>query len=536
MPTAPFTPADYEAAKSWPFQEARALMKRLEKVEKDGTKETVVFETGYGPSGLPHIGTFGEVARTTMVRRAFEALTGRASKIICFSDDMDGLRKVPPNLPNQSLLEQNLQKPLSRVPDPFGTHESFSAHNNAKLREFLDRFGFEYEFMSATEAYSSGAFDQTMIRMLEVYDEVMDIILPTLGEERQKTYSPILPISPKTGRVLYVPLLDRDATTGEVVFEDEDGTRTTMDVRGGRAKLQWKADWAGRWYALGVDYEMSGEDLTESVRLSNRIVAALGGTPPAGFQYQLFLDEEGRKISKSKGNGLTIEQWLRYAEPESLSLFNFASPKKAKKLYFDVIPKTADDYRAHVEHYQGQEGAKALDNPAWHIHGEDVPTAIPAVPFGLLLNIVDAGGIDDANVLRGFVAKYRPDADEAERAAVEPLIEHAIAYFHDFVLPKKHYREPTEQEGKALAILAETLSGMTGEEDEQALQTVVFDAGKAAEFENLRAWFVGLYEVVFGQSEGPRMGPFIKIYGPKETAALIEGALARSHTRAAAQE
>ncbi|WP_031551455.1 lysine--tRNA ligase [Parvularcula oceani] len=526
-----FTAEDFEAAKSWPFQEARSLIKRLDQMEKQGKPKDgpVVFETGYGPSGLPHIGTFGEVARTSMVRNAFEALTGRPSRIVCFSDDMDGLRKVPPNLPNQSLLEQNLQRPLSSIPDPFGTHESFSAHNNARLREFLDRFGFEYEFVSATDAYRSGRMDDAMMRMLEVYDEVLDILLPTLGEERRATYSPILPISPTTGRVLYVPLLERDAGTGDVVFEDEDGSRATINVKGGAAKLQWKADWAGRWYALGVDYEMSGEDLTESVRLSNRIVKALGGTPPAGFQYQLFLDEEGRKISKSKGNGLTIDQWLRYAAPESLSLYNFTAPKKAKKLYFDVIPKTADEYRTHVEKYEGQEGAKALDNPAWHIHRGDVPGVVPPVSFGLLLNIVDAGGIDDPAVLRGFVRKYRPGASEAEMAATEPLIGYAINYFHDFVLPKKSYRAPTEQEAQALGILAETLDGMSGEEDEGTLQTAVFDAGKAVEFKNLRDWFRAIYEVVFGQSEGPRMGPFAKIYGPKETAELIRGALARTH-------
>ncbi len=507
-------------------------MKRLEKVEKDGAKDVVTFETGYGPSGLPHIGTFGEVARTTMVRRAFEALTGRKTRIVCFSDDMDGMRKVPPTVPNAGELTPHLQKPLSRVPDPWGTHESYAAHNNARLRDFLDRFGFDYTFMSATAAYEGGVMDGVMMRMLEVYDEVMDIILPSLGEERRATYAPILPISPKTGRVLYVPLLERDASTGEVVFEDEDGERTTLDVRGGRAKLQWKADWAGRWYALGVDYEMSGEDLTESVRLSNRIVSALGGTPPAGFQYQLFLDEEGRKVSKTKGNGLTIEEWLRYAEPETLALYNFVNPKKAKKLYFDVIPKQADDVIANAAAYHGQKGAKAIDNPAWHVFGGEVPgaegaPALPPVPFSLLLNIVNAGGITQASVLEGFVRKYRPGASEGEMEAVRPLIAHAVAYGQDFVVPNKTYRQPDERERAALLDLAGRLDGLTGEEDEQGVQTVVFDAGKAAGFENLRDWFTAIYEVVLGQSEGPRMGPFVKLYGARETAALIREALER---------
>ena len=522
-----FTADDYEAAKSWPFQEARALIKRLDRVEQDGAKDAVVFETGYGPSGSPHIGTFGEVARTTMVRRAFEVLTGRATRLVCVSDDLDGMRKVPPGVPDEAAMAEHLQKPLTAVPDPWGCHDGFAQHNNAKLRTFLDRFGFDYDFVSATDAYGSGRMDGAMIRMLEVFDEVMDVILPSLGEERRATYAPILPISPTTGRVLYVPILERDAGTGEIVFEDEDGTRRTTDVRGGRAKLQWKADWAGRWYALGVDYEMSGEDLTEAARLSNRIVRALGAEPPAGFHYQLFLDENGSKISKSKGNGLTIDEWLRYAEPETLALYNFVNPKKAKKLYFDVIPKQADDLRQHTEKFAEQAGAKALDNPAWHAFYGRVPDGVPAAPFGLLLNIVNAGGIEDAETLRGFVQKYRPDASEAEMAATEPLIAHAVAYARDFVLPNKTYRAPTPDERAALERLAETYDGMDGTEDPDAYQTAAFDAGKAQGFEDLRGWFRAIYEVAFGQSEGPRMGPFVKIYGPKRTAGLIRAALER---------
>ena len=527
MPDRTFTQADYEAAKSWPFQEARALIKRLERAEKDAPKDTVVFETGYGPSGSPHIGTFGEVARTTMVRRAFEALTGRATALICVSDDMDGMRKVPPGVPDPGAVAGHMQKPLTAVPDPWGEHESFAHRNNAQLRSFLDRFGFDYDFVSATDAYRSGRMDGAMIRMLEVYDEVMDIILPSLGEARRATYAPILPISPATGRVLYVPLLERDAATGRIVFEDEDGTRREADVRGGAAKLQWKADWAGRWYAFGVDYEMSGEDLTEAARLSNRIVKAMGGTPPAGFHYQLFLDEHGQKISKSKGNGVTVEEWLRYAEPDTLALYNFINPKKAKKLYFDVIPKQADDLRAHVEKYPEQEGAKALDNPAWHAFYGQVPDTVSAVPFGLLLNIVGAGGVEDAQTLRGFVTKYRPDATEAEMAATDPLIAHAIQYARDFVEPAKTYRAPTDAERAALTQLAAQYRSMDGGEDPDVYQTAAFDAGKAQGFEDLRGWFRAIYEVVFGQSEGPRMGPFVKIYGPDRTAKLIEDALGR---------
>lgn len=520
-----YSPDEIAAAKSWPFEEARKLDARLKRIGHEGV---VVFETGYGPSGPPHIGTFGEVARTTMVRRAFELTTGRTTRLISFSDDLDGMRKVPPHLPNQEMLAQYLQKPLTSVPDPWGGYESFAHHNNAKLRAFLDQFGFEYEFLSASECYKSGKFDATLIRVLERYDALMEIMLPSLGEERRETYSPILPISPKSGRVLYVPLLERDAGKGEIVFEDEDGEKIRMPVGGGNTKLQWKADWAGRWFALGVDYEMAGEDLTESVRLSNRIVKILGGEPPAGFNFQLFVDEEGKKISKTKGNGISIEEWLNYASPESLSLFMFQNPKSARKLYFDVIPKTLDEYWAHLEKYSGHQGAKALDNPVWHIHGGEPPNSATPVSFAMLLTLVNAVG-GDPEVLKGFIRKYRPNADADALAAADALTEYAARYYKDFVEPKKRYRAPTAEERAALEMLARKLKEIGDGADEDAYQTATFDAGKANGYEkNLRDWFKAIYEVVFGQSEGPRMGPFAKIYGAEATAELIEGALSRT--------
>ena len=523
-----FTEDDIAAAKAWPFEEARKLDARQKRLEKtDGHDGVVIFETGYGPSGPPHIGTFGEVARTAMVRRAFELMTGRKTRLISFSDDMDGLRKVAPQLPNQEMLAQYLQKPLTKVPDPWGSHESFAHHNNAKLRAFLDQFGFEYEFVSSTDCYNSGQFDQTLIRVLECYDAVMEIILPSLGDERRETYSPILPISPTTGRVLYVPMLEIDAKKGEIVFEDEDGSKVKMAVGGGNTKLQWKADWAGRWVALKIDYEMAGEDLTESVRLSNRIVKALGGEPPAGFNYQLFVDETGKKISKTKGNGITIEQWLTYASPESLSLFMFQNPKAAKKLYFDVIPKTLDEYWQHVEKYPSQEGAKALDNPAWHIHAGNPPAATTPVSFAMLLTLVNAVG-GEPEVLKGFIRKYRPNASAEELAAADALTQYAARYYKDFILPKKQYRQPTDQERAALGELAAHLREIGDGAEEDQYHTATFDTGKAHGYEkNLRDWFAAIYEIVFGQQEGPRMGPFTKIYGAEATAKLIEDALAR---------
>lgn len=524
-----FTAEDIAAAKAWPFDEARKLEARLNRLGRDrNPDDVVIFETGYGPSGPPHIGTFGEVARTTMVRRAFELMTGRKTRLISFSDDMDGMRKVPPHLPNQEMLVRYLQKPLTTVPDPWGSHESFAHHNNAKLRAFLDQFGFDYEFMSATEQYKSGKFDATLVRVLERYDALMEIMLPSLGDERKETYSPILPISPKTGRVLYVPLLERDAAKGEIVFEDEDGEKIRMPVTGGAAKLQWKTDWAGRWLALGVDYEMAGEDLTESVRLSNRIVKTLGGEPPAGFNFQLFVDEDGKKISKTKGNGISIEQWLTYASPESLSLFMFLNPKAAKKLYFDVIPKTLDEYWQHVEKYPSQDGAKALDNPAWHIHEGNPPAAATPVSFAMLLTLVNAVG-GEPEVLKGFIRKYRPGASPEELAAADALIQYAARYFRDFIEPKRQYRQPTDQERAALAALAARLREIGDEAGEDEYHTATFDTGKAHGYEkNLRDWFAAIYEIVFGQAEGPRMGPFTKIYGAGATAKLIEDALTRN--------
>ncbi|MGF1544508.1 MAG: lysine--tRNA ligase [Parvularculaceae bacterium] len=530
----PFPRDAIDAAKAWPFAEARALAKRMAKV---GPKDAVIFQTGYGPSGPPHIGTFGEVVRTTMVRRAFELIEpGAKTRLVSFSDDMDGMRKAPPHVPNQALLQEHLQKPLTAVPNPFDSeHDSFAAHNNASLRAFLDRFGFDYEFVSATLQYRSGVFDETLVRVLERYDAVMEIILPTLGEERRATYSPILPISPTSGRVLYVPMLEIDAAAGTIVFEDETGEKVKTAVGGGATKLQWKADWAGRWFALGVDYEMAGEDLTESVRLSSRIVAALGGEPPAGFNYQLFLDEAGKKISKTKGNGISIEEWLRYASPESLALFMFQNPRAAKKLYFDVIPKTADDYWTHVEKFPGQPDAKKLENPAWHVPGGPPPTATPPVDYAMLLTLVGAVGEADPAVVRGFVDKYRPDASAQELAAADNMIEGANAYFEDFVRPKKSFRTPGVDERAALEDLAARLRAAGENAEEQDYQTLVFDVGKAHGYEkNIRGWFAALYEIVFGQPEGPRMGPFTRIYGAEATAKLIDGALARESVDLAA--
>jgi lysyl-tRNA synthetase class 1 len=485
-----------------------------------------VFETGYGPSGLPHIGTFGEVARTTWVRHAYTVLTGRPSRLIAFSDDMDGLRKVPDNVPHRDLLARHLGKPLTAIPDPFGTHESFGAHNNAHLRSFLDQFGFEYEFASSTEYYRSGRFDAALLRVLACFDEILAVVLPTLGSERRATYSPILPIHPKTGQVMQVPIEHRDTDAGTIAWADpQTGTRFETPVTGGAAKLQWKADWAMRWFALGVDYEMSGKDLIDSVRLSGRICRILGSEPPVGFTYELFLDERAQKISKSKGNGLSVEEWLRYAPPEALGQFMFNAPGRAKRLYFDVIPKATDEYLANLARLRQQPDPV---NPAWHIHAGRIPNhGGSPIPFAVLLNLASVVNAETPELLWGFIRRYSPGASPETMPFLDRLVGHALAYYRDFVRPAKRYRVPNETERAALADLAETLRGMDPGATAETIQDAVFEVGKRHPFPALRDWFACLYQVLLGQPEGPRFGGFVALYGVAETISLIEAALAR---------
>jgi len=519
--------AHAHVSKAWPFEEARKVLSRIKRIPQP--TGPIIFETGYGPSGLPHIGTFGEVARTTMVRHAFRVLTEDKvpTRLICFSDDMDGLRKVPDNIPNKEMVTQHLGKPLTQVPDPFGEHPSFGQHNNARLKAFLDTFGFDYEFLSATQCYTSGRFDATLLKVLEHYDEIRDVILPTLGPERRATYSPFLPISRATGKVLQVPIVDRDVAAGTILFKDPDsGKLTQVPATRGHCKLQWKADWAMRWAALGVDYEMAGKDLIDSVRLSGRICRILGRQQPEGFNYELFLDENGEKISKSRGNGLTIEEWLTYASPESLAFYMYQSPRKAKRLHFDVIPRAVDEYVGHLAAYPKEEQAAKLINPVWHVHDGAPPQAELPISFALLLNLASASNSEDAEVLWGFIRRYTPDATPEGHPLLDELVGYAIRYFHDFVKPSKAYRAPTEKERAALADLDAHLAALPEKVLAEEIQSEVYAVGKAHAFEPLREWFQALYQVLLGQTQGPRFGSFVELYGVPETRALIAKALA----------
>ena len=520
-----------QVSKAWPFEEARKLLKRYPDGKPDGTP--VLFETGYGPSGLPHIGTFQEVLRTTLVRRAYETLTGGApTRLVAFSDDMDGLRKVPDNIENKGLLAAYLGHPLTRIPDPFGKYESFAHHNNAMLREFLDQFGFEYEFVSASDRYNSGQFDDALRGVLRNWQAIMDIMLPTLREERRQTYSPVLPVSPKTGQVLQVPVEVVDAEAGLVRFEDH-GEMVESCILGGNAKLQWKVDWAMRWVALGVDYEMCGKDLTDSVRESGKIARALGGRPPEGMIYELFLDENGEKISKSKGNGLTIEQWLTYGSEESLGFYLFREPKSAKSLHVGIIPRAVDEYWQFREKLAEQPIEQQLGNPVWHLlrangdqggAGDKLP-----VTYGLLLNLV---GVLGAGATReqvwSYLGNYVEDADPAAHPQLDKLVTNALAYNRDFIAPTLKRRKPEGNEAQALAALDEELAATSDDATAEELQNLVYEIGKDPHygFEQLRDWFKCLYETLLGSSQGPRMGSFIALYGIANTRQLIAEALA----------
>jgi lysyl-tRNA synthetase class 1 len=547
-------------AKSWPFEQARLLLARilrlrLSDAERDlasaliaqgkfaeliqtlpAMGKPVVFQCGFGASGLPHMGTFGEAARPTIVRNAFRALTEDAipSKLIVFSDDMDGLRKIPDNVPNREMLEEDRDKPVSRVRDPFGEYESFAHHNNARLRAFLDGFGFDYEFMSSTDCYTSGRFDEVLLTVLARFDKVQSIMLPTLGEERRATYSPFLPVSPKTGRVLQAPTVETHPDKGTIVFADEDGTLTEVPVTGGHVKLQWRPDWAARWTALEVDFEASGKDLVDSVRVSNKVCQALGGTPPEAFHFELFMDENNQKISKSKGNGLTMEEWLRYGTPESLTYYMYQSPKSAKRLFFDVIPKATDEYLQQLDAYnRGRaEGQTLLDNPAWHVHRGAPPEQGSPVSFSLLLNTVSAADASTKDILWGFLSRYLPGATPGSEPLLDKLAGYAINYYEDFVKPSKTFRAPTDQERAAMEDLVARMKAMPANVDAEAIQNEVFEVGKAAGFDPLRLWFGALYEVLLGQSQGPRFGSFVAIFGIDRTVALIERALAGDLTSA----
>ena len=504
---------------AWPFVEAKKMLReRKSFIEKKGK---IILQTGYGPSGLPHIGTFGEVVRTSMIVNALKHLTDIPTEIITFSDDMDGLRKIPDNVPNKDILEKNLNKPLTKVPDPFNKFGSFGEHNNEMLKNFLSQFGFKYTFKSSTELYKSGQFNNSLKLILKNYEGIMNIIIPTLGKERQKTYSPFLPICPDTGKVLEIPVTEIDNNNSKIIF-DNNGKKLEKSILNGECKLQWKVDWAMRWFSLDVDFEMYGKDLIESAILSTKIINLLGKKNPSGFAYELFLDEKGEKISKSKGNGISIEQWLRYASPESLAMYMYPNPKRAKKLYSEVVPKTVDEYLTFIEKYPSQEIKDQIQNPVWHVHNGKPPKEKIVMPFSMLLNLVGSSNADNKEIIWKFINRFHKEINPKENQILDGLTEYAINYFKDKVEPNKKFKRPNAEEKKALENLVKKLSKIEQTLSPEEIQTHVYTAGKENGYdENLRDWFKLIYEVVFGEENGPRMGFFISFFGLNETIKLI---------------
>ena len=504
---------------AWPFVEAKKMLReRKSFIEKKGK---ITLQTGYGPSGLPHIGTFGEVARTSMLVNALNQLSDLPTEIITFSDDMDGLRRVPDNVPNQKLLNDNLHKPLTQVPDPFEKFNSFGEHNNEMLKNFLDSFKFKYNFQSSTFLYKSGFFNPTLKIILDNYEGIMNIIIPTLGKERQQSYSPFLPICPDSGHVLEIPVLEIDKEKSRIIFDNK-GKKFEASILDGHCKLQWKVDWAMRWYALDVDFEMYGKDLIESAILSTKIINLIGKKNPSGFAYELFLDEKGEKISKSKGNGITIDQWLKYASPESLSLYMYQNPKRAKKLYKEIVPKAVDDYLDCIEKSKKQNELQLLMNPVWHVHNGNIPNENMIMTFSMLLNLVETSNADSKELLWKFVKKYKSDISEENFSIFDGLIGYAIKYFNDVIKAQKKYKNPNKNEKLALQALVKTLEKCTDEMSPEDIQTLIYSTGKENGYtENLRDWFKLIYEVVFGDENGPRMGFFISFFGVNETKELL---------------
>ena len=504
---------------AWPFVEAKKMLReRKSFIEKKGK---IILQTGYGPSGLPHIGTFAEVARTSMMVNALKQLTEIPTEIITFSDDMDGLRKVPENVPNKKLLEGNLHKPLTEVPDPFNKFKSFGEYNNEMLKNFLNNFNFNYTFKSSTSLYKSGFFNSSLQLILENYDGIMNIILPTLGKERQKTYSPFLPICPESGHVLEIPIIKIDKSNSKIIFDNK-GKKLEMSILNGNCKLQWKVDWAMRWYALDVDYEMYGKDLIESAILSTKIIKLIGKNNPSGFAYELFLDEKGEKISKSKGNGITIDQWLEYASPESLSLYMYQNPKRAKKLYKEIVPKAVDEYLDFIEKAKKQDELQMLMNPVWHVHNGVIPNENTIMSFSMLLNLVETSNAETKELLWKFVKKYKKNIEEKNYPIFNALVGYAIKYFNDVIKSQKKYKTPNENEKTALKALIKTLEDCNDQMSPEEIQTLIYSTGKENGYtENLRDWFKLIYEVVFGDENGPRMGFFISFFGVNETKELI---------------
>ena len=500
----------------WPFKEAAQIVK----LRKPRSDRPVLFETGFGPSGLPHIGTFAEVARTSWVRNAFEEVTGLDTRLMTFSDDMDGLRKVPLNFPNQRMLKEHLGRPLCTIPDPFSESDCFSGYMNNKLRDFLDTYQFNYEFKSSSVSYKGGDFDQGLAILLEKVQDVHSIVAPTLGEEKRDSWSPFLPICPSCGSVYSTRVTEYFPSRGEIGFVCDGnggdfagcGAEGEVSIFSGNVKVGWKMDWALRWYTYEVDYEMYGKDLIESAKLSGRIVRLMGKHPPVGMNYELFLDEEGKKISKSVGKGLTVDTWVEYAPIESLLYYIFQNPRRARRLYWDVVPKCVDDYLDALRKYPTIEPEKSPEQALWHIYGRgnSVPSYGAQVNFSMVGNLISALGTDAPDLLVEYLNRYDKKSDDYP-VVIKELIRKGMNYYRDFILPKKQYRTPLASEADQLRQLLFALEGADFLNEEE-LQAIPFELARKNNIDP-KLFFQMFYEIVLGQQRGPRFGSFAKMLG-----------------------
>jgi lysyl-tRNA synthetase class 1 len=522
-------------AELWPREEARRLAERVAAYEPE---RPVIFQSGFGPSGLPHLGTMAEILRPSFVRKAFHLIEpARPSRLIVFIDDLDGLRKVPENVPNRESVEQYLGMPVAKIPDPFGCCASFADHMVGLLGGFLAPVEVEYELMRAAEMYSSGRFDEGLKLILEKHEEIIAIIAPTLREENRAGWSPFMPICPKCGQVVERAVTAYHAERASVEFTCEKsaggrpgcGFSGEQSVLGGMAKVQWKVDWALRWYVLKVDYELYGKDLTDSARLSGQILRVMGGRPPLGFPFEMFLDEEGRKVSKSVGRGVTVEQWTRYAPIEVLKFFLLLNPRRARKLFLEAIPQYVDEYLDAVREYAAASEEQRRESMLEFVIQSTTPRRFnSALSFGLMMNLVAALGSSDSDFIWKYLVRYdasiggEPDTEAMGRR----LMQCALNFYRDFIEPTKKLYTPSDAERAQL----KTLDAYLRENQDASAEDIekkIYDLGRE-NYEKPGKIFPLLYRSILGQERGPRLGAFIRLATPARIIELLDATIART--------
>ena len=524
----------------WPYEEARKVAERVARYEAG---RPAIFQSGFGPSGMPHLGTMAELLRPSYVRKAFERLAqsgsiepARPARLIVFIDDMDGLRKVPENIPNRETTSFHLGEPVSRIPDPFGDcHPSFSEHMLSLLEKFLAPVEIEFELIKSTEMYGSGQFDEALKLILARHQQIIEIIAPTLREENRAGWSPVMPVCPSCGQVNSTLVTGYHPERASVEFSCEKniggskscGFKGEQSVLGGKAKVGWKVDWALRWYALKVDYELYGKDLIDSARLSGQILKVLGGKPPLGFPFEMFLDEEGHKVSKSVGRGVTVDQWTRYAPIEVLKYFLLVNPRRARKLFLEAIPQYVDDYLDALRAYAAAPENERGNLPIDLVIQRTTPRRFDSeLTFGMIMNLVSALGTGDRDLIWNYLTGYDPRIagnPDTERMG-KTLMECALNVYADFIEPTKKRYLPEANERDQLRALMEFLVGNSGATAEE-IEKKIYDLGRE-NYDKPGKIFPLLYRVLLGQERGPRLGAFIKLATPQRMIEILNNSLA----------